>query len=31
MEFLAGFVGFTQEADSLRLRPKIGWAVREAG
>jgi hypothetical protein len=31
MEFLAGFVGFTQEAETLRLRPKIGWAVREAG
>ena len=31
MEFLAGFVGFTQEAESLRLRPKIGWAVRESG
>jgi hypothetical protein len=31
MEFLAGFVGFTQDAESLRLRPKIGWAVRERG
>ena len=31
MELLAGFVGFTQDAETLRLRPKIGWAVREAG
>lgn len=30
MEFLAGFTGFTQDKDSLQLRPKIGWAVREA-
>ena len=27
--FLAGFVGVGQEADTLRLRPEIGWAVRE--
>jgi hypothetical protein len=30
MEFLGGFVGVRQEADTLRLRPEIGWAVREA-
>jgi hypothetical protein len=29
MEFLGGFVGVRQEAESLRLRPEIGWAVRE--
>jgi hypothetical protein len=29
MELLAGFIGFTQDADTLRLRPKIGWAVRD--
>jgi hypothetical protein len=29
MEFLGGFVGVAQEADTLRLRPEIGWAVRE--
>jgi integrase len=29
MELLGGFVGVRQEADSLRLRPEIGWAVRE--
>ena len=29
MEFLGGFVGVGQEADTLRLRPEIGWAVRE--
>lgn len=29
MEFLGGFVGVRQEADSLRLRPEIGWAVRD--
>jgi hypothetical protein len=28
MEFLGGFVGVRQEADTLRLRPEIGWAVR---
>jgi hypothetical protein len=27
MEFLAGFVGATQQADTLALRPEIGWAV----
>jgi hypothetical protein len=31
MEFLAGFTGFTQESESLHVRPKIGWAVREIG
>jgi hypothetical protein len=30
MELLAGFIGFTQHAETLQLRPKIGWAVREA-
>lgn len=29
MEFLGGFVGVRQEPDTLRLRPEIGWAVRE--
>jgi hypothetical protein len=29
MEFLGGFVGVRQETDTLRLRPEIGWAVRE--
>jgi hypothetical protein len=29
MEFLGGFVGVRQEADTLRLRPEIGWAIRE--
>jgi hypothetical protein len=29
MEFLGGFVGVKQEAETLRLRPEIGWAVRE--
>jgi hypothetical protein len=29
MEFLGGFVGVRQEMDTLRLRPEIGWAVRE--
>src|SRR5262245_20150320 len=31
MEFLGGFVGVRQETDSLRLRPEIGWAIRERG
>ena len=30
MELLAGFVGFTQDVETLQLRPKIGWAVRDA-
>lgn len=30
MEFLGGFVGIRQEAETLWLRPEIGWAVREA-
>ncbi len=29
MQLLAGFVGYTQDHDSLQIRPKIGWAVRE--
>jgi hypothetical protein len=29
MEFLGGFVGVAQDAETLRLRPEIGWAVRE--
>jgi hypothetical protein len=30
MELLGGFVGVTQDADTLALRPKLGWAVRRA-
>jgi hypothetical protein len=30
MEFVAGFIGFTQDAETMAVRPKIGWAVREA-
>jgi hypothetical protein len=30
MELLGGFVGVRQDAATLRLRPEIGWAVREA-
>lgn len=30
MELLGGFVGVRQEADSLRLRSEVGWAVRAA-
>ncbi|MCI5208545.1 MAG: DUF4419 domain-containing protein, partial [Candidatus Electrothrix sp. ATG2] len=30
MEFVAGFIGFTQNAKDCAVRPKIGWAVREA-
>jgi hypothetical protein len=30
MEFLGGFVGVRQEAETLRLRPEIGWAIRDA-
>ena len=29
MELLAGFIGATQDPDTLAIRPKIGWAVRE--
>jgi hypothetical protein len=29
MEFLGGFVGVTQNAKSLALRPMLGWAVRQ--
>jgi hypothetical protein len=29
MEFLAGFVGISEDAQTLCLRPEIGWAVRE--
>ena len=31
MEFLGGFVGVRQDADTLRLRPEIGWAVGKIG
>lgn len=30
MEFLAGFTSFTQNPEDLSVRPKIGWAVRDA-
>lgn len=29
MEFIAGFIGFTQSEEDFAVRPKIGWAVRE--
>jgi len=29
MEFLGGFLGVQQDAETLRLRPEIGWAIRE--
>lgn len=29
MKFVAGFIGFTQDAASLAVRPRIGWAVCE--
>jgi hypothetical protein len=29
MEFLGGFIGVTQDPETLALRPEIGWAVRE--
>lgn len=28
-QFVAGFTSFTQDHESLAIRPKIGWAVRE--
>jgi hypothetical protein len=31
MEAIGGLVGVTQERRTLALRPKVGWAVREAG
>jgi hypothetical protein len=30
MQFLGGFVGVSQDKDTLAVKPKIGWAVREA-
>jgi hypothetical protein len=30
MEAVAGLVGITQDPETLALRPKVGWAVREA-
>jgi hypothetical protein len=30
MEFLGGFVGISQDSQTLALRPEIGWAVLEA-
>jgi hypothetical protein len=30
MEFVAGFVGIEQDETTLALRPKIGWAIRDA-
>jgi hypothetical protein len=29
MEFIAGFTSYTQDKETLAVRPKIGWAVRE--
>jgi hypothetical protein len=30
MEFLGGFLGVSQDKDTLTVKPEIGWAVREA-
>lgn len=30
MEFIAGYAGITQDPVTLGLRPKLGWAVRDA-
>ena len=30
MEFIGGLIGIRQEPQTLRLRPEIGWVVREA-
>jgi hypothetical protein len=30
MELIAGLIGITQERGTLALRPKVGWAVRDA-
>ncbi len=30
MEAIGGLVGLTQDPETLALRPKVGWAVREA-
>jgi hypothetical protein len=30
MEFLAGFLGILQDSQTLALKPKLGWAVRDA-
>jgi hypothetical protein len=30
MEFLGGFVGLSQDKETLAVKPEIGWAVREA-
>jgi hypothetical protein len=30
MEFLGGFVGLSQDKNTLTVKPEIGWAVREA-
>jgi len=30
MEAIGGLIGVTQDPDTLALRPKVGWAVREA-
>jgi hypothetical protein len=29
IEFIGGFVGVNQEPETLRLRPEIGWVIRE--
>lgn len=31
MEFVGGFVGATQDPQTLAIRPKLGWAVVQAG
>ena len=30
MDAIGGLVGITQDRETLALRPKVGWAVREA-
>lgn len=31
MEFIGGLLGVAQDAETLALRPEIGWAIREVG
>jgi hypothetical protein len=31
MEMLAGFACYSQDSETRAVRPKIGWAVRDAG
>jgi hypothetical protein len=30
MEFIGGFIGFSQDNNTFNLKPELGWIIKEA-